>query len=125
MFVQNQEFVIHLKSQKCGQPTPSSNSSLSETVQQFISTHYPKQKFLNLAIQPLIQKNMINEHLFFNNDNDIHLIDFISFISNRFYKSSTPPPQFKTLIKHIQHEKIRFPTATIKNPLAKKIFCKF
>jgi superfamily I DNA and/or RNA helicase len=126
MFVQNQIFTIHLKNQFCSPPTAASLSdSLTDSLNNFLKTHYPKQKFLNLAFIPLIEKDLINDKFFFKIDENVHIVDFIRWLNNKFDKSVKPPPHLKSIIKNMQTEKIRFPFSCVQNPLAKRLFCHF
>jgi hypothetical protein len=126
MFVQNQIFTIHLKSEYCSPPTPASRAvSLKDSIFAFIHTHFPKHKFLTLAFLPLIEKNFINENLYFQQDENVHIVDFIRWLNNKFDKKEKPPPYLKMIIKNLQMEKIRFPLACVQNPLAKRLLCNF
>jgi hypothetical protein len=123
MFCQNQVFSIHPQNTPCGKPPSTSQfSTLANSVQNFLHTHYPKQKFLNILFTPLIEKDLINSNLYFKAFNKIHIIDFISWINNRFEKKDKPPGPLKNLIKHLQSENVHFPSVCLKNPLAKKLF---
>lgn len=120
MFAQNQIFTIHLQNNPCSQPTLPTNN-IVDSVNNFLSTNYPKQKLLPLVFEPLIKKNFISDNFYFTNHENVHIIDFIRWINNRFDKNEKPPPQLKMLIKNLQAEKIRIPTACVQNPIAKRL----
>lgn len=124
MFYQNQVFTIHPQEKPCGQPTTSPlPSSLAESIHHFLQTNYPKQKLLTLVFDPLIQKDLINENFYFKINENVHIIDFIRWLNNRFDKNEKPPNPLKPIIKTLQIEKIRFPHACVLNPVAKRLLC--
>lgn len=123
MFAQNQIFSIHPANIICGQSTSSSTNSLTNSLQEFLKTNYPKQKLLTLIFEPLLEKNLINNNLYFTVDNNVHIVDFIRFLNNRFEKNDKPPTHLKLLVKTLQQENIRFPVTCVNNPLAKRLLC--
>ena len=125
MFAQNQIFSIHLKNQPCSPSTStlSLSDSLTNSINDFLKTNFPKQKFLGIIFDPLIKKNLITPNFYFSFDPKVHIIDFTKWINNKFYKNDNPPPHLKSVIKHLQVEKIQFPVSCVQNPLAKRLLC--
>ena len=125
MFAQNKTFIIHLKNQTCFQTTSTTSAcSLEDSINKFLISNYPKQKFLSLAFQPMIEQNFINDNFYFKPPHEkIHIIDFIRWLNNKFDKNDKPPPQLKALIKQLQLKNIRLPGACVHNPLAKQLLC--
>jgi len=125
MFVQNKIYTIHLYDQPCGQLSSSSNtSSLADSITLFLKSNYPKQKFLPLIFDNLLQKDLIDNDFYFKNHRHVHILDFIRFINNRFFdKNEKPNAPLQKLIKSLQIQNVRFPNACINNPIAKTYFC--
>jgi hypothetical protein len=124
MFVQNTIFTIHPADRPCGQP-PSiqETSSLTDSIRAFLKTNYPKQKLLQLVFDTLLQKDLINDDLYFKGHENVHIIDFIRYILNRFDRNDKPNPNIKHLLKTLQLNNVRLPNACVNNPIAKKILC--
>ena len=123
MFLDNTIYVIHNKDQPCGQKIQSSSElSSKKHVIDFIKMMYPKQKFLTLVFEPMVQQELINDDLFFKDHPQVHIADFCSFINNRFAKNNFPPKITK-LCKYLNAMGLRFPKVSIKNAEAQKMLC--
>jgi hypothetical protein len=124
MFVNNDTFVIHKSDQSCHSlPTESSKPLLMTTVHDFIKSMYPKQKFLFLVFNLLVNQKLINDDLYFIPFPKIHIADFCSFINNKFGKINTTDQRFIKLCKHFQGLNLKFPKVSIKNTVAQKYLC--
>lgn len=126
MFANKELYLIHPQSQPCA--NASDNNDKSNTTEkhkglEFVTSMYPKQRFLPLLCETLFTHNLIDEQLYFVSAKNIHLADFISFINNRFSKGSTVDMKYIKLCKYLQSNDIRFPRVSIKNPLAQKYLC--
>jgi len=123
MFVNSEIFVIHLESQPCGGGQTSTNEQkVKHKVLGFVQSMYPKQKFLPLIFDSIVQMNLINDKMYFTDHPHVHVADFCSFINNRFGKNEVAP-KFIKLCKYLQSLDLRFPKAAVKNPLAQKYLC--
>ena len=123
MFYQNTIYVIHTADSVCQPPNRLSNDttdSLNDTVNQFVSTYYPKNRFIALVFNVLLNHNLITKDLFFDQFPTIHIVDFASFIQNKFGDKHKIDPFMLKLLKSLQSQHIKFPRIAIKNPVAKK-----
>jgi len=125
MFVNNEIYVIHPENQFCNLPngTDSSEVQTKSNILEFINSTYPKQKYLSLIFNPLVQRNMINDELYFIPYPDIHIADFCVFLNNKFGKVETTNNKLIKFCKYLQSLKFKFPKVSVKNPVAQKYLC--
>jgi len=125
MFTNKTIYVIHQENQPCGLTSSASTSEqkVSKKVMDFVRSMYPKQKFLSLVFESILQLNLIDDKMYFIGHPHVHVADFCSFINNRFGKNDDIPVKFIKLCKHLQSQGIRFPKVSIKNPVAQKYLC--
>jgi hypothetical protein len=97
----------------------SDNSNIS--VLDFISSTYPKQKFLKIVANILVKHSLITNDLFFKDFLNIHVADFCAYINNRFEKQENA--RLVKLCKMLQSKNIKFPHVCIKNITAKRYLC--
>jgi len=124
MFVNKDIYVIHQENHPCGlSATGVEHQKTKHKVLDFVRSMYPKQKFLLLIFEPLVQLELINDKLYFTDHPQVHVADFCTFINNRFGKNDNVPSKFVKLCKYLQSQDLRFPKVAIKNPLAQKYLC--
>jgi hypothetical protein len=126
MFANQEQFTIHKSNAYCG---PLNNKNLTSNTSNMILTEcndlvthsYPKNKILPIIIKTLTNHNMINKDLFFNTFPNIHIVDFLSFINNKFGKTENTENNMIKLCKYLNNNQIKFPKISIKNPVARKL----
>lgn len=126
MFSQNTLFTIHLSTELCGQPSTTQAPSypLRESVKLFLSNNYPKMKLLPIVFDILIDNNMINDQFYFVDHPEVHILDFIRYINNRFTPENDKPPiQISKLLKSFSSLGVRLPQACVLNQTARKYIC--
>lgn len=125
MFFGNDRFVIHKVDKFCTalQNQPETIDSGKDSILDFITTTYPKQKYLPLLFKQLIKKEFINNDLYFEQHPNIHIADFCTFINNKFGKPEKTDPKFLKLCKYLQAQHVKLPKISIKNPVAQKYLC--
>jgi hypothetical protein len=124
MFANQERFIIHKADTFCNTENQTQNSNKNDILTEcnaLLTCSYPKNKILPIIIKSLTNFKMINKDLFFNSFPNIHIIDFLSFINNKFGKKETTEHNMIKLCKHINSKKIQFPKISIKNPVARKL----
>jgi hypothetical protein len=126
MFANQEQFTIHKADTYCStlnsknSKSNASNEILNECYD-LITYSYPKNKVLPIMIRSLTNHNMINKDLFFTSFPNIHIVDFLSFINNKFGKTETTENNMIKLCKYLNSNQIKFPKISIKNPVARKL----
>lgn len=125
MFLNKDIFVIHKLNKPCGHAADSTETvvQIDEDVLTFISSTYPKQKFLPLIFKILLQNKLIDSQMFIVNFQNIHIADLCTFINNAFGKLDKTEPRFIKLCKYLQSLSLKFPKISVKNPVAQKFLC--
>lgn len=125
MFLNNERFVIHKINKYC---TALQNTTTppepEQDIHAFITTTFPKHKFLPLVVTQLNQHQLVNKStMVFQPFPNIHIADFCSFINNTFGKLEKTESKFIKLCKYLQSKGLLFPKISIKNPVAQKYLC--
>jgi hypothetical protein len=123
MFVNKEIFLIHHQNQPCGISQNQSKVFSKHKVFDFITNMYPKQKYLTLVFELIIEKNLIDDRLYFIDFSNVHVADFCTFINNKFGKINLTDHKYIKLCKYLQTQKLQFPKVSIKNPVAHKYLC--
>ena len=124
MFANQETFKIHKADTFCkseDQKSYSDNNDILTECNALLTCSYPKNKVLPIIIKSLTNFKMINKDLFFTSFPNIHIVDFLSFINNKFGKKETTEQNMIKLCKYINSKKIQFPKISIKNPVARKL----
>ena len=124
MFLNKDIFVIHKLNKPCGRVESQENVvPINEDVLTFISSTYPKQKFLPLFFKILLQNKLIDSQMFIDKFQNIHIADLCTFINNTFGKIEKTEVRFIKLCKYLQSLNLKFPKISVKNPVAQKYLC--
>ena len=128
MYVNNTLYIVHAHNKPCPLATHNSAEPTQQEQQQqhidtFLRTTYPKQKYLPLLFSILHPHALFNQHLFFNDFNNVHIADFCSFIVNPFGKQNLTEAKFIKVCKYLQSKHIVLPKVAVKNPVAAKFLC--
>jgi len=81
-------------------------------------------KLLPIVFDILIDNNMINDQFYFVDHPEVHILDFIRYINNRFTPENDKPPiQISKLLKSFSSLGVRLPQACVLNQTARKYIC--